>query len=347
MPRVDSPEAPAVKPLACPGCQTNVSARLLERSGSYDLYLCPQCAVTFADPMAAGDQAFYEAVTEYDEQWEFGMVAEQARRRGWRGLWLDVGCGDGRFLARIAGAFAVTGIDLNARAIEAARRDRGLRDVHPMTLGEFREVFPSRQYDVISLFHVVEHVADPHRFLEQVKACLKPGGSVVVGVPNPTRWTLRWFREAWDYPPHHLTRWPASALCDLLTSRGFPILEVCPEPARCWWQVERACRDLLWAITLKWCSFGLTTRSAQRPSEDGSAPRSHLRLPPHRLGRRLLALGAHLKGAGVVWLAKLLAFLIYPIVLGCRCEGRSLVIIARTRRPGEPTGPLPAGGSRG
>src|SRR5262249_737474 len=108
---------------------------------------------------------------------------------------LDVGCGDGRLL-RILHAGGVTrerlyGVELDTRAVEAAR-EPGLR-VWPGRLQAADS--PEGAFALIVLQQVIEHVPDPRRMIERLRALLVPGGAVVIETPNTRSWDHRLFSK--------------------------------------------------------------------------------------------------------------------------------------------------------
>ncbi len=105
---------------------------------------------------------------------------------------LDVGCGSGAMgeAARAAGN-RVTGVELAESAVEAARKrlDRALRfDVTDVT-GLAREL--GEKYDRIVFADILEHLPDPASVLSAYSSLLKPGGRVLISVPNVAAWTVR------------------------------------------------------------------------------------------------------------------------------------------------------------
>lgn len=149
---------------------------------------CGLVFVTPAPPRAALEGAYDEA---YYRPW----AAEVPRReRIWRrrlaavealvarpGRLLDVGCGTGDFLtlARARG-WDVTGTELSPYAAKVAT-SRGLTVVP----GEVWEAgLPSDRFDIATCWHVIEHVADPKRALEEIRRVLRPGGWLVLATPN-------------------------------------------------------------------------------------------------------------------------------------------------------------------
>jgi SAM-dependent methyltransferase len=115
---------------------------------------------------------------------------------------LDVGCGSGSLLARYqALGWSVRGVEMNARAC-AACRERGLQ-VHQGTV--FDAPLKPRQFDVILLNHVIEHVLDPIAVLARAGEFLAPGGRLIVVTPNIDGIGFSLYGSCWyplDAPRH-------------------------------------------------------------------------------------------------------------------------------------------------
>jgi len=146
------------------------------------------------------------------------------------GKLLDIGCGTGNFLAvaRDAG-YEVTGIELDRNAARFAKERLGLQDILPLAISEFAEQHAEARFDVVTFFEVLEHQAAPVKFLQKVKACVRPGGVIALSVPNRERWLTG--PDVLDYPPNHFLRWNASALGKCLSAQGFEVLSVREQPA--------------------------------------------------------------------------------------------------------------------
>ncbi len=115
---------------------------------------------------------------------------------------LDVGCGSGKKLARLRDLFSweAIGIEPNSQAVAIAR-SRGL-EVHEGTLDSY---MPSEPFDLVVLSHVLEHIPYPRSALHKVKNLLRPGGRLIVLVPNAASVERRKFGpmwDAWDVPRH-------------------------------------------------------------------------------------------------------------------------------------------------
>ncbi len=138
---------------------------------------------------------------------------------------LDVGCGRGHFLAAMRRrGWSVHGVEPSPQAAERAREEYGL----PIQTGALRDVSRSVEFDVVTLWHVLEHVADPVEFLGDVWRVLRPGGLVVIETPNVDSVDRRLFGRhwmGWD-PPRHLHLFGPRTLAAILERRGFSEVEV-------------------------------------------------------------------------------------------------------------------------
>lgn len=104
------------------------------------------------------------------------------------GAWVfEVGCGSGGALEVFqAKGYRVAGCDYGGELIDAGRR-RGVENIHHGALAELSEALGEVKADLIYLHHVFEHVIDPLAFLEECRDLLKPGGRVVIVVPDVSR----------------------------------------------------------------------------------------------------------------------------------------------------------------
>ena len=111
------------------------------------------------------------------------------------GRLLDVGCGSGEVLvAARARGWEVAGAEPVEDSAKMAVEERGL-DVRCALLEE--SGLPERSYDVVSAFHVLEHMTDGLSFLQSISRWARPGGYVVIEVPNWRSVHRRSFGGAW------------------------------------------------------------------------------------------------------------------------------------------------------
>lgn len=140
--------------------------------------------------------------------------------------WLDVGCGLGHFAAvarSVAPGTRFEGVDVGAGVVEGARRgwlDAAHRGRLPDLAGSLTAGF-----DVVSLFHSLEHARDPLAELRAAATVLVPGGRLLVELPNPECAAARRFGRHWLpwFQPQHQHLPPRPALCRLLDDLGFVV----------------------------------------------------------------------------------------------------------------------------
>lgn len=142
---------------------------------------------------------------------------------------LDIGSGTGHFLDLMKrSGWEVTGIEISPKAREFSAMNFGINALPP----EKTESLPTRSFDCITFWHSLEHVYDLHGMFSGIKRVLKPGGSVIVALPNNSSWDANHYGKdwaAWDVPRHlwHFTPRSFSLLAGI---SGFKITGIIPLP---------------------------------------------------------------------------------------------------------------------
>jgi len=133
---------------------------------------------------------------------------------------LDVGCGRGVILGPLADrGFEAHGVELSDEATRGIDPRAQVR-IAP-TLAEAG--YESGRFDQVVVWHVLEHLRDPRATLEECHRILRPGGRLIVAVPNFASWQARWSGPDWFHldAPRHLHQFPLPALRRLLVRCGF------------------------------------------------------------------------------------------------------------------------------
>jgi SAM-dependent methyltransferase len=137
---------------------------------------------------------------------------------------LDVGCGDGRFLAQMASlGWQAEGLETDPVAADLARRRADGAVIHGAPLEALD--LPAARFDLVTLLHVLEHVPEPPVSLAAVKRVLRPGGALLLALPNAASLEAALFRRAWYHLdlPRHLWGFTPHGLVRLVESSGFAV----------------------------------------------------------------------------------------------------------------------------
>ena len=140
---------------------------------------------------------------------------------------LDVGCGTGDFLKTAKeNNWIVSGIEPNAEAriIANQKTDNSVFDIHQLNN------FESNSFDVITLWHVLEHLPDLEHQISILKKLLKPNGRLVVAVPNYKSFDANYYNQFWAAydVPRHLWHFDQNSISKLFASIDMEIEQIKP-----------------------------------------------------------------------------------------------------------------------
>lgn len=193
--------------------------------------LSTDCGFQFFDraytSSGADDEDYYSNIPKaeiLDKPWIRRRIADVATIKK-RGLVAELGCGMGETaIAFAGGGFDVIGVDASHWAI-AFLQDR-FKKVEWIEEDAVRFLeYTSQRFDIITLFHVLEHLPDPKRVISLLQKCLKPDGIIVIEVPDVSGGQAFLKQDKWGYYlRHHLNYFDARSLTRLLEAENYHLV---------------------------------------------------------------------------------------------------------------------------
>ena len=225
----------AFETIDCPVCAGHNFAPLFEQRGE-SFVRCTGCTLVLINPRPV----FAAVAATYDQRYSQNYINKAdkklARSRRWvqriarrftpSGRWLDVGCSAGFVVAAAEEAgFEAFGVELESAAVEYGQRELGLVNLNHGTLEA--QGYPARQFDVISLYDVIEHVPDLEATLRELARIIKPEGVIEIRTPDVGHWRTPKDLARWKEikPSEHLYYFSRVTLERLFTRHGFTLAD--------------------------------------------------------------------------------------------------------------------------
>jgi 2-polyprenyl-3-methyl-5-hydroxy-6-metoxy-1,4-benzoquinol methylase len=224
----------------CMACGADSLRQELKIDDAFSLVRCGDCGLvaTFPPVPPAEIGRYYPPSYYGDNNRRFnalleGLIPFFRNRRALaiekfvpKGRILDVGCGRGILpaLMRERG-WEAHGLEFSETSAQHARDELRL----PVFVGDFlQSPYADGSFDTVVLWHVLEHVPDPVAAIRRARQVLRPGGLLVIAVPNFESLQARWTGRHWFHldVPRHYHHFGLALLRQLLTSNGFSILDV-------------------------------------------------------------------------------------------------------------------------
>ena len=141
-----------------------------------------------------------------------------------KGRILDIGAGTGDFLLECKNQnWDILGIEPNDKA-------KGIALGKGVKFGDTIEKLESNSFDVITMWHVLEHVPDVEHQVAELKRLLKPSGTIIIAVPNFKSYDANHYKEFWAAydVPRHLWHFSKTAIEKLFDKQNMNLEDIKP-----------------------------------------------------------------------------------------------------------------------
>ena len=235
----------------CPVCNAENFSEYLDLKDffltgeSFHLQKCDSCGFVFTNPRPEDKSLskYYDS-PDYLSHYSHGLnpvqlVYQELRRINIKnkyalveklvstGSLLDIGCGTGEVLNYFQQKkWNVKGIEPSKSAREFAINKYGLNIEDEPALKNFQQ----NSLDVISMWHVLEHVSNLKERINVVYNLLKPSGYLIIALPNLKSWDAKYYKNYWAAfdVPRHLSHFSQSTIKKLVTVQGFKFAKMIP-----------------------------------------------------------------------------------------------------------------------
>lgn len=214
-----------------------------EHPGRFRVVRCNKCGLVFLNPRPTEEhiKRFYSKEGYWgrdlekdtlpvnwkeERKWRYGPLYRGIFKRRKKGSILDIGAGTGMFLSKFKETgWQVQGTEFSMDVAQFAKRSFSIH----LKVGDFLKLkFEPKRFDVVTITTVLEHVYKPKETLRKIHRILKPGGLLVVTVPNIDSIGAKIFRSEWYAldPPRHLYQFSVKTLEKMLNQAGFKIQDI-------------------------------------------------------------------------------------------------------------------------
>ena len=235
----------------CPWCSQNNLQKELDLKDyfltfeEFQILKCDSCGLLFTNPKPTQDciGAYYLSenyLSHQDTKKSFTATLFNAvKKRNTKskyevavgnkseGRHLDIGCGvvDFLFYTQEKG-WDVSGIEVADSARKIAEEKIGKRILLPNQISEFED----QSFDLITMWHVLEHVDDLHSQVENLYRLLKPNGRLVIALPNFKSWDAQHYKNYWAAydVPRHLYHFDRETITSIISTDSIRLEKVAP-----------------------------------------------------------------------------------------------------------------------
>lgn len=235
----------------CPVCASEETTKFLETKDyfltgkAFEIWECQTCKIRFTTPQPEEKELpkYYQSNEYFSHQTEkknpvsflYAQLRQKNIRKKYnlinqyvkRGKILDIGCGTGELLNFFKKQqWDTKGIEPSEKARTFGRKNYHLQIETETKLDQW----PEKEFDIISMWHVLEHVPDINKRIDQTKRLLKDNGKIIIALPNPNSWDSKHYHKYWAAldVPRHLYHFTKESLSNLLKNKELKIIKIVP-----------------------------------------------------------------------------------------------------------------------
>jgi len=183
--------------------------------------------ISHTDASKSYTDKLYQIAKKYAISKKINLINKVTSKKSLPIKVLDIGCGTGDFLyACSRKGFKVSGIEPNKNAKKLAN------DKLPNLIfkNSVFDLDADLKYDVITMWHVLEHVPNLNQYILKLKSLLKKDGVLIIAVPNFKSYDAKYYKEFWAAydVPRHLWHFSKKAISDLFGSVDIKVKQILP-----------------------------------------------------------------------------------------------------------------------
>ncbi len=166
-------------------------------------------------------EKMYHWVKNYSIKSKINLINRLSQKKG---NLLDIGSGTGDFLnAALQNGWQITGVEPSDKACALALKKS-------IKLAKTTENLEHESFDIITLWHVLEHIPDLEIQIKDLKKLLKPNGHLIIAVPNFRSYDASYYKEYWaGYDvPRHLWHFSKAAISRLFLKENMCVEQIIP-----------------------------------------------------------------------------------------------------------------------
>ena len=237
----------------CPWCNSENNSKFLELKDyfltqeNFEILECNDCKLLFTTPCPAPDRIgdyyksddylshneskkgivpqIYNLVKKVNIKNKFNITVNGQQTTD--NSILDIGCGVGDFLnyAKEKGC-DITGIEPSEDARKIAEEKLGTKIFSPEEL----QNIPNESFDIVTMWHVLEHVADLKTEIDHLERIVKKNGRLVLALPNYKSFDAEYYKDKWAAydVPRHLNHFSSTSIKNIFDTTAFQLIDIKP-----------------------------------------------------------------------------------------------------------------------